>query len=217
MQWQNTAWNPPYLIITNQSRKQSLTRNNCRTIFATPTTNTSKRAARPGMVCYFFSCRYALPCRRNSQKTMRKIPHSKPMGRHRKKTENDTLFWSHITQAYGYVETRFKRQTADADVDFLAVQTGFKYDTRFVRYRSSKCVCSKQSAQARVSHGRWERTGRVTELLPSETFFSRTNRPHGQDIHFTRTSFGHFVATLAVFHPMSLPKRRHIHNWSCRP
>ena len=53
---------------------QTLARNNCRTIYATAAIYTSKRAARPGMVCYYFSFRSALPLRRNSQKTTLKNP-----------------------------------------------------------------------------------------------------------------------------------------------
>ena len=48
--------------------------NNCRTVYTTPAIYTSKRAARPGSVCYYFSCRYALPWRRDSQKTTSKNP-----------------------------------------------------------------------------------------------------------------------------------------------
>ena len=67
----------PFLVgfrYTSPFFQQISARNNCRTIFATPTTNTSKRAARPGMVCYCFFCRSALPWRRNSQKTTSKNP-----------------------------------------------------------------------------------------------------------------------------------------------
>ena len=49
-------------------------RNKCRTIYTTAAIYTSKRAARPGIGCYYFSFRSALPLRRNSQKTTPKNP-----------------------------------------------------------------------------------------------------------------------------------------------
>ena len=45
-----------------------------RTVDKTLAIYTSKRAARPGKICYIFSCRNALPWRRNSQKTTQKNP-----------------------------------------------------------------------------------------------------------------------------------------------
>ena len=97
MQWQNTYWVPPYLIILLFIIiLQISARNNCRTIFATPTTNTSKRAARPGMVCYCFFCRSALPWRRNSQKTTSKNPIDFQWGR-TNRNFSATLHWHTFT------------------------------------------------------------------------------------------------------------------------
>ena len=78
------------------------------------------------------------------------------MGRHGGKTENDTLLRSHITLAYFYVETRIKRQTADEAIDFVSIRTEFEYVERFVRYRSSKFMWSKQKSWIRVSHAQNE-------------------------------------------------------------
>ena len=129
------------------------------------------------------------------------------MGRHGGKTENDTLLRSHITLAYFYVETWIKRQTADEAIDFVSIRTEFEYVERFVRYRSSKCMWSKQKSWIRVSHAQNECKLECWPVLRIYKHFYQTNRRYGQNIHFKRTISGNFVATLVLFHPMSLPKR----------
>ena len=91
-----------YFII---SLPQILTGYFARTVYTTPAIYTSKRAARPGSMCDYFSFRFALRWRRNSQKTTPKNPIESQWGQ----TQNIASLWSHITLAYCHVETWFKR------------------------------------------------------------------------------------------------------------
>ena len=75
-------------------------------------------------------------------------------GKMHKKTQNDTLLWSHIALAYCYVETRFKRQTVHEAIDFVVDQTEFENVAGFGRYRSAKCVWSETKVSFRVSLAR---------------------------------------------------------------
>ena len=75
---------------------QNSSRYFARTVDETLAIYTSKRAARPGHGCYIFSCRNALPWRRNSQKTTQKTPIESQWG----KTQKMTSLCSHITLAY---------------------------------------------------------------------------------------------------------------------
>ena len=59
---------------SSSSCPKTSARNKCRTIYVTAAIYTSKRAARPGMVCYYFSFRSVLRLRRNSPKTTPKNP-----------------------------------------------------------------------------------------------------------------------------------------------
>ena len=127
-----------------------------------------------------------------------------------KNAENVVLLWSYITLAYCYLATRFYRQTVDAALDFVVVRTEFEYVTRFVRYRSSKCVWSQQKSQIRVSHDQrtrkleWRRS--VRTMWKSSEQIVVTAKIFALQAWF----FHHFVATLVLFHPMSLPKHRPI-------
>ena len=97
---------PPYLSLPSCLSvclpvifQQISARKNCRTVCTTPAIYTSKRAARPGMGCYYFSCRFALLWRRNSQKTTLKNPIDFAWG----KTENivnfaATFLWHTLAQ-----------------------------------------------------------------------------------------------------------------------
>ena len=77
---------------------QNSVRNNCRTVDTHPAIYTSKRAARPGMVCYSKYFRYALPWRRNSQKTTPKNPIDFEWGKTEKNRNfGATLLWHTVT------------------------------------------------------------------------------------------------------------------------
>ena len=89
MKWHNTHWNRPYLMYSIvhyycSTFPQNLPRYFARTVDKTLAIYTSKRAARPGRICYYFSCRNALPWRRNLQKNNPKTPHWRSMGENRK-------------------------------------------------------------------------------------------------------------------------------------
>ena len=112
MQWQYTYWVPPYFIIIiikiKKMFQQISALNNCRTVYTTPAIYTSKRAARPGSVCYYFSCRYALPWRRDSQKTTSKNPIDFQWGKTGKNLNFAATFLGHT-----FAEERIRNFRAD--------------------------------------------------------------------------------------------------------
>ena len=175
-----------------------------RTVCPNPAIYTSKRAARPGMVCLCSVYRFALRSRRNSRKTTRKKPNVKRMGKHPKNAEKNALFWSHIARAYCNVETRFKDETADAAMDFLKVETVFECVARFGRYRSSKWVWFAHLADVRASHAQERGRFRVERLVFQSCCHGRTTCCHAKTIQSTRAVFHHFVAELVLFHAISL-------------
>ena len=111
MQWQSTYWVPPYfiiIIIIIAAFQQISALNNCRTVYITPAIYTSKRAARPGSVCYYFSCRYALRRRRHSQKTTSKNPIDFQWGKTEKSLNFAATFLGHT-----FAQERLRNFTAD--------------------------------------------------------------------------------------------------------
>ena len=107
MQWQSTYWVPPYFIIKIIFLQISAL-NNCRTVCTTPAIYTSKRAARPGSVCYYFFCRYALRWRRDSQKTTSKNPIDFQWGKTEKYLNFAAIFLGHT-----FAEERLRNFRAD--------------------------------------------------------------------------------------------------------
>ena len=114
MQWQSTYWVPPYFIIiattttTTTTFQQISALNNCRTVYITPAIYTSKRAARPGSVCYYFFCRYALRWRRDSQKTTSKNPIDFQWGKTEKYLNFAAIFLGHT-----FAQERLRNFRAD--------------------------------------------------------------------------------------------------------
>ena len=138
MQWQSTYWVPPYfIIIIIIIFSQISVRKNCRTVCTTPAIYTSKRAARPGSVCYYFFCRYALRWRRDSQKNNVKKPHWLSMGENRKKPK----LCRHIPRAYFCRGTCTKIQSGHETVDVFLVQTVFDFVLRLCHSRRRQPVC----------------------------------------------------------------------------
>ena len=108
MQWQSTYWVPPYFIIIATTFQQISVRKNCRTVCTTPAIYTSKRAARPGSVCYYFFCRYALRWRRDSQKTTSKNPIDFQWGKTEKSLNFAAIFLGHT-----FAQERLRNFRAD--------------------------------------------------------------------------------------------------------